>query len=72
MTRWSDNVRIFETSIAQGVMDESQALALTQAYTRMRDEIHKRNLLNLDADVALDKFTAERQVVMDAWNAWLS
>lgn len=71
MTRWSDNVRIFETSIAQGVMDESQALALTQAYTRMRDEIHKRNLLNLDADVALDKFTAERQVVMDAWNAWL-
>ncbi|WP_436322728.1 bifunctional [glutamate--ammonia ligase]-adenylyl-L-tyrosine phosphorylase/[glutamate--ammonia-ligase] adenylyltransferase [Vibrio cidicii] len=72
MTRWCDNVRIFETSIAQGVMDESQALALTQAYTRMRDEIHKRNLLNLDADVALDKFTAERQVVMDAWNAWLS
>ncbi|EOU2463114.1 bifunctional [glutamate--ammonia ligase]-adenylyl-L-tyrosine phosphorylase/[glutamate--ammonia-ligase] adenylyltransferase [Vibrio navarrensis] len=72
MTRWSDNVRIFETSIAQGVIDESQALALTQAYTRMRDEIHKRNLLNLDADVALDKFTAERQVVMDAWNAWLS
>lgn len=72
MTRWSDNVRIFETSIAQGVMEESQALALTQAYTRMRDEIHKRNLLNLDADVALDKFTAERQVVMDAWNAWLS
>ncbi|KYN83695.1 glutamine-synthetase adenylyltransferase [Vibrio cidicii] len=71
MTRWCDNVRIFETSIAQGVMDESQALALTQAYTRMRDEIHKRNLLNLDADVALDKFTAERQVVMDAWNAWL-
>ncbi|MBE3669624.1 bifunctional glutamine synthetase adenylyltransferase/deadenyltransferase [Vibrio navarrensis] len=72
MTRWSDNVRIFETSIAQGVMNESQALALTQAYTRMRDEIHKRNLLNLDADVALDKFTAERQVVMDAWHALLS
>ncbi len=33
------------------VMSESQALALTHAYTSMRDQIHRRNLLNQSADV---------------------
>lgn len=71
LTRWCDNVRIFETLIAQGVMEEAQAMLLTQAYTTMRDEIHRRNLLNLDADVALDKFVALRQGVIKAWQEWL-
>ncbi len=71
LTRWCDNVRIFETLIAQGVMEEAQAMLLTQAYTTMRDEIHRRNLLNLDADVALDKFVALRQGVSKAWQEWL-
>lgn len=71
LTRWSDNVRIFETLIAQGVMEEAQAMLLTQAYTTMRDEIHHRNLLNRDADVALDKFVTLRQGVMQAWQQWL-
>ncbi|MDF2153285.1 bifunctional [glutamate--ammonia ligase]-adenylyl-L-tyrosine phosphorylase/[glutamate--ammonia-ligase] adenylyltransferase [Vibrio sp. CAU 1672] len=72
LTRWSDNVRIFETLIAQGVMDEDQAMLLTRAYTSMRDEIHRRNLLNLDADVAEDKFVAEREWVKQAWQQWLT
>ena len=71
LTRWSDNVRIFESLIAQNIMDESQAMAVMHVYTSMRDQIHHRNLLNLDADLAEDKFTQERRLVMDVWNQWL-
>ncbi|ELB2077103.1 bifunctional [glutamate--ammonia ligase]-adenylyl-L-tyrosine phosphorylase/[glutamate--ammonia-ligase] adenylyltransferase [Vibrio parahaemolyticus] len=68
LTRWCDNVRIYETLIAQGVMEEDQAMQLIRAYTTMRNEIHHRNLLNLDADVVEGKFVAEREWVKQAWN----
>ncbi|AYV21044.1 MULTISPECIES: bifunctional [glutamate--ammonia ligase]-adenylyl-L-tyrosine phosphorylase/[glutamate--ammonia-ligase] adenylyltransferase [Vibrio] len=71
LTRWSDNVRIFESMMSQGVMEEEQAMALTQAYTTLRDEIHHRNLLNLDADVDDSKFTQEKAIVVEAWKQWL-
>ncbi len=53
-------------------MAEDQAMQLTRAYTSMRDEIHRRNLLNLDADVAEEKFVAEREWVKQAWNQWFA
>lgn len=71
LTRWSDNVRIFESMMSQGVMEEEQAMALTHAYTTLRDEIHHRNLLNLDADVDDSKFTQEKAIVIEAWKQWL-
>ncbi|MCG9679998.1 bifunctional [glutamate--ammonia ligase]-adenylyl-L-tyrosine phosphorylase/[glutamate--ammonia-ligase] adenylyltransferase [Vibrio sp. Isolate24] len=71
LTRWSDNVRIFESMMAQGIMDEAPAMALTQAYTTMRDQIHHRNLLNLEADVAEEKFLKERELVKALWHEWL-
>ena len=46
-------------------------MALTQAYTTMRDQIHHRNLLNLDADVAEEKLTKERELVKALWHEWL-
>ncbi|HCG5535361.1 TPA: bifunctional [glutamate--ammonia ligase]-adenylyl-L-tyrosine phosphorylase/[glutamate--ammonia-ligase] adenylyltransferase [Vibrio parahaemolyticus] len=72
LTRWCDNVRIYETLIAQGVMEGNQAMQLIRAYTTMRNEIHHRNLLNLDADVVEDKFVAEREWVKQAWNQWFA
>jgi glutamate-ammonia-ligase adenylyltransferase len=71
LTRWSDNVRIFESMMTQGILDEAPAMALTQAYTTMRDQIHHRNLLNLDADVAEEKLTKERELVKALWHEWL-
>lgn len=71
LTYWSDNVRIFESLLVQGVMEEQQAAALTKAYTSMRNQIHHRNLLNLDADVDESKFTEERKLVTEVWNQWL-
>ncbi|KUJ00315.1 bifunctional [glutamate--ammonia ligase]-adenylyl-L-tyrosine phosphorylase/[glutamate--ammonia-ligase] adenylyltransferase [Vibrio sp. MEBiC08052] len=71
LTRWSDNVRIFESLMAVGMMSSEQMQALIEAYTTMRDQIHHRNLLNLDADVSQDKLMTERQVVTQAWQQWL-
>jgi len=71
LTRWCDNVRIFESLLSQGIMDEQQGMALTNVYTTLRDEIHHRNLLNLDADVAIDKFEMEREHVVQAWKQWM-
>ncbi|MFA0570196.1 bifunctional [glutamate--ammonia ligase]-adenylyl-L-tyrosine phosphorylase/[glutamate--ammonia-ligase] adenylyltransferase [Vibrio gallaecicus] len=71
LTRWCDNVRVFESMLSQGIMEEAQGLALTNAYTTLRDEIHHRNLLNLDADVAIDKFPQERDAVKQAWQEWM-
>lgn len=71
LTFWSDNVRIFESLLNQGVMDKEQAQALTDAYTSMRNQIHHRNLLNLDADVDESKFVDLRKRVTNAWQQWL-
>ena len=71
LTRWSDNVRVFESMLAQGILEEDEGMLLTHAYTSMRDEIHRRNLINLDADVADDRFTKEREHVQRIWQQWL-
>lgn len=71
LTQWSDNVRIFESLWQQQIITQEQAMALTQAYTKLRDEIHHRNLLDLDADVAEDRFMDERKCVEQAWHDWL-
>lgn len=72
LTTWSDNVRIFESLAQQNVLSTESAEALTHAYTSMRDQIHHRNLLNLSADVAEDKFVSEREKVRSIWQQWLS
>ncbi|MBB1312219.1 bifunctional [glutamate--ammonia ligase]-adenylyl-L-tyrosine phosphorylase/[glutamate--ammonia-ligase] adenylyltransferase [Aliivibrio sp. SR45-2] len=71
LTRWSDNVRIFESLAEQGVISESLSSTLIDAYCVMRNEIHHRNLLGFDADVADDCFLDEKSAVMTAWKDWL-
>ncbi|GAB6261387.1 bifunctional [glutamate--ammonia ligase]-adenylyl-L-tyrosine phosphorylase/[glutamate--ammonia-ligase] adenylyltransferase [Photobacterium sp. R1] len=67
LTRWSDNIRLFETMAAKGVMAPEQAQALIQAYCTLRDEIHRLNLLGQDAYVDEGEFAAERDVVTHLW-----
>lgn len=71
LTRWSDNVRIFESLMNEAVLDPASAEALTRAYTEMRDQIHHRNLLNLDADVDEAQWVAQREWVIETWHHWL-
>lgn len=71
LTRWSDNVRIFESLVAQGIIEEEEAHILNMAYTKLRDEIHHRNLMEREADVNEALFSNERQWVQSQWNKWL-
>ena len=71
LTRWSDNVRILELLAQNDIMEEQEALALTHAYTTLRDELHHLALQELPGHVAPECFEAERTLVRDSWQKWL-
>ncbi|WP_105902219.1 bifunctional [glutamate--ammonia ligase]-adenylyl-L-tyrosine phosphorylase/[glutamate--ammonia-ligase] adenylyltransferase [Vibrio gangliei] len=71
LTRWSDNVRILETMAEQGLIPDEHVQQLIEAYTTLRNEIHHRNLLNLDADVDNSLYTEQRGWVCQQWDAFL-
>jgi glutamate-ammonia-ligase adenylyltransferase len=71
LTRWSDNVRILELLAQNDIMDEQEALALTQAYTTLRDELHHLALQEQPGHVAPECFAAERELVRASWQKWL-
>ncbi len=71
LTRWSDNVRIFELMANYNIMPEEEAAALTQAYVTMRDAIHHLALQEQSGAVRLDAFVAEREQVRRSWATWL-
>jgi glutamate-ammonia-ligase adenylyltransferase len=72
LTEWSDNVRIFKSLMHAGILASAQVHELITAYTTMRNQIHRRNLLKLDADVDQVKLSREREVVIQAWQRWLA
>ncbi len=71
LTRWSDNVRILELLAQNDIMDEHEALALTRAYTTLRDELHHLALQEQPGHLPLDCFNAERELVRACWQKWL-
>ncbi len=52
-------------------MEEQEAMALTRAYTTLRDELHHLALQELPGHVSEDCFTAERDLVRASWQKWL-
>lgn len=71
LTRWSDNVRIFELMAQHALMPENEANALTQAYVTMRDELHHLALQSLPSRVDISQFVVEREQVLASWKKWL-
>ncbi|MDR3104118.1 MAG: bifunctional [glutamate--ammonia ligase]-adenylyl-L-tyrosine phosphorylase/[glutamate--ammonia-ligase] adenylyltransferase [Yokenella regensburgei] len=71
LTRWSDNVRILELLAQNDIMEESEAMALTRAYTTLRDELHHLALQEAPGHLALDAFVEERHQVSSSWQKWL-
>ncbi|MDC9622225.1 bifunctional [glutamate--ammonia ligase]-adenylyl-L-tyrosine phosphorylase/[glutamate--ammonia-ligase] adenylyltransferase [Xenorhabdus sp. XENO-7] len=71
LTRWSDNVRIFESMANYNIMDEQEAMALTQAYITMRDELHHLALQALPSRVPAESFSQQQILVRDSWQKWL-
>lgn len=71
LTRWSDNVRIFELMAKHHIMQEDEALVLTQAYVALRDALHHLALQELPGHVEPEAFEVERQTVKESWQRWL-
>ncbi|MEQ1975752.1 bifunctional [glutamate--ammonia ligase]-adenylyl-L-tyrosine phosphorylase/[glutamate--ammonia-ligase] adenylyltransferase [Xenorhabdus sp. SGI240] len=71
LTRWSDNVRIFELMAQHNIMDEQEAMALTQAYITMRDALHHLALQALSSRVSVGHFSQQQALVRDSWQKWL-
>ncbi|MBF0784319.1 bifunctional [glutamate--ammonia ligase]-adenylyl-L-tyrosine phosphorylase/[glutamate--ammonia-ligase] adenylyltransferase [Muribacter muris] len=71
MAVWSDNVRIFDSAIEAGIIDEPQGQALKACYTDLRNQIHHLNLLNQPSCVDAAQFCREREIVRQAWQQWL-
>ncbi|XPE51299.1 hypothetical protein ACNKHX_18730 [Shigella flexneri] len=63
LTRWSENVRIWNYSRKNDIMEEQEAMALTRAYTTLRDELDHLAVQELPGHVPKDCFTAERELV---------
>ncbi len=71
LTRWSDNVRIFELMARNGIISDGEASSLTQAYITLRDEIHHLTLQDLPSRVENHRFRAERELITGYWHKWL-
>lgn len=67
MAVWSDNVRIFESSIECGMLSQEQGEGLKDCYIKLRNQIHHLNLLNKESIVDGNEFSEERAFVRQMW-----
>lgn len=68
LTRWSDNVRIFELMAQHGIIDGDDADGLRASYTTLRDTLHH---LALPGRVPVAQFARERALIGRCWRQWL-
>jgi glutamate-ammonia-ligase adenylyltransferase len=71
LTRWSDNVRIFERMAIHHKMSDEEAAALTHAYVTLRDALHHLALQEQPGHVEPDAFAQEKESVNTSWQRWL-
>ncbi|MGJ3354212.1 bifunctional [glutamate--ammonia ligase]-adenylyl-L-tyrosine phosphorylase/[glutamate--ammonia-ligase] adenylyltransferase [Providencia sp. Je.9.19] len=71
LTKWSDNVRIFELMAKNDLMPQDEADALTHAYVTLRDELHHLSLQSLPSRVDIGRFSNERKLVLESWARYL-
>ena len=66
---WTDNVRLIQTLIETGVIDELDAHILKHAYLIYRAVAHKRSLQEKPARISDQRFQTLRQKVESIWSA---
>lgn len=71
LTRWSDNVRIFDECVMAGVLTLEQAEGLKQAYLEIRNLGHRLNLSEISRKVGEDQLLTERGHVLAVWQQLL-
>lgn len=72
LVKWTDNVRILETLIATGLLEEPKAALLKEAYLTYRAAVHKLSLQEKPAKVPASQFRNLREDVAEIWNAFLT
>jgi len=71
LLRWTDNVRLIQTLISTGAIDEYTAHLLKHAYLIYRAAAHQLSLQEKPAKVPQEKFSHLRSRVEKIWNAFL-
>ncbi|WP_074011765.1 bifunctional [glutamate--ammonia ligase]-adenylyl-L-tyrosine phosphorylase/[glutamate--ammonia-ligase] adenylyltransferase [Candidatus Sodalis sp. SoCistrobi] len=71
LTRWSDNVRLFELMARERIMDGDNAEGLRASYTTLRDTLHHLALQALPGRVPEAQFARERALISRCWRQWL-
>ena len=71
LTRYTDNIRILESLQAEGLLDESQALALIDAYKTFRSFVHRSSLQEEKGTVPAAEVAKQREVVIEQWRGWM-
>ena len=71
LTRWSDNVRIFDECVLCGLLSQEEAKQLKQAYLAIRDMAHRCTLSGQSRIVEGNELVAERGWVSALWQRLL-
>jgi glutamate-ammonia-ligase adenylyltransferase len=71
LLQWTDNVRLLQTLMESGVLDNPTADLLRHAYLIFRAATHRQDLLEAPAQVPQERFEAMRQSVLKIWRAFL-
>jgi glutamate-ammonia-ligase adenylyltransferase len=67
LVRWSDNVRILETLGREGLFEQPECDALTEAYLAYRSAVHQLSLQQQPGVVPDDRFGDFRASVCAKW-----
>jgi glutamate-ammonia-ligase adenylyltransferase len=71
LLQWTDNVRLIQTLITTGALDENTAHILKHAYLIYRAAAHQASLQEKSAQVPWEKFSHLRKRVEKIWNTFL-
>ena len=68
LTRWSDNVRIFESCVEAGLLTEEESITLKKAYLAIRDRAHRCTLSGVTRIIDGQELQEERAAVVALWH----
>lgn len=71
LCRWTDNMRILDSALQEGLLDRDQVGCLQSAYLQYRSQTHVLALQNSKGKVSAHRFVGERRQVRQIWHETL-
>ena len=72
LTKWSDNVRIFDDMAEAQILSQTDCDTLKQCYVDLRNAIHHLNLIGKSSVVDETEFVKERSFIQTFWDKLFS